>query len=274
MSLDLSTLPASAAGETAAVHAPLPRVYARRLRDIHRSAGWPAGDPVEIELLAAGLLERVAGRPGGLESLRVTDRGLAVLARALHSERARFDAHESLVSRVACEMQRDGRIAWRRLALRVWVDDAWVVARPDVYSVRHTTVEDYLASAVHEIKVRRADLLGDLRRPAKRAAYLQMAGCCSYVLAEGIAEADEIPPECGVIVARKRPAGADGPGWGALEVLRSAPRRTMRLPFAAWMALARGVPDLPDGDDQLALGGDPCADTSANIRTDLSPDAL
>lgn len=257
---------------------PLPRLHARRLRDIHRSAGWPAGDAVEIELLAAGLLERVAGRPGGAESLRVTDRGLAVLARALQAERSRFDAHESLVRRVACEMQRDGRIAWRTLALRVRVDDAWVVARPDVYSVRHTTVEDYLASAVHEIKVRRADLLGDLRRPAKRAAYLQMAGACSYVLAEGIAEPDEIPPECGVIVARKRPPGADGPGWGALELLRAAPRRTMRLPFAAWMALARGVPDLPEDDEQFALGGepgaDPCSDTSANIRTDASPDAL
>jgi hypothetical protein len=251
---------------------PLPRLLARRLRDIHRSAGWPAGDAVEIELLAAGLLERVAGAPGRIDSLRVTDRGLGVLAGALQAERARFDAHESLVRRVACEMQRDGRIAWRSLALRVRVDEAWVVARPDVYSVRHTTVEDYLASAVHEIKVRRADLLGDLRRPAKRAAYLQMAGACSYVLAEGIAEPEEIPPECGVILARRR---TDGPGWGALEVLRSAPRRTMRLPFAAWMALARGMPDLPeDHASQLALGANSEEDTSANIRAGAPPRAL
>lgn len=253
----------------------LPRPHARRLREVHRSAGWPAGDAVEIELLAAGLLERVAGAPGRAEWLRVTDRGLAVLAEALQAERARFDAHESLVRRVACEMQRDGRITWRSLALRVRVEEAWVVARPDVYSVRHTTVEDYLDSTVHEIKVKRADLLGDLRRPAKRAAYLQMAGACSYVLAEGIAEPEEIPPECGVILARKRPRGAEGPGWGALEVLRSAPRRALRLPFAAWMALARGMPDLL-GDDapQLVLGAGLEEDTSSNIRTDASQGSL
>jgi len=271
MPSDSMTL-ASMAGIAAAEEAPLPRLLARRLRDVHRSAGWPAGDAVEIELLAAGLLERVAGLPGCAESLRVSDRGIAVLARALQAERSRFDAHESLVRRVATEMQRDGRIAWRSLALRVRVDDAWVVARPDVYSVRHTTVEDYLASAVHEIKVKRADLLGDLRRPAKRAAYLQMAGACSYVLADGIAEPDEIPPECGVIVARRR---ADGSGWGALEVLRGAPRRTMRLPFAAWMALARGLPDLPDDEvHQLALGDDVGADPAASIRIDGSPGSL
>ncbi|HEU4458624.1 MAG TPA: hypothetical protein VFR90_05835 [Methylibium sp.] len=241
--------------DAAATESPaLPRPHARRLRDVHRSAGWPAGDAIEIDLLAAGLLERVAGAPGCAETLRVTDRGLAVLARALKTERARFDAHESLVRRIAREMRGDGRIAWRTLALRARVDDAWIVARPDVYSVRHTTVEAYLAPAVHEIKVKRSDLLGDLRRPAKRAAYLQMAGCCSYVIAEGIAEADEIPPECGVIVARRV---AHGEGWGALEVLRPAPRRAITLPFAAWMALARAVPDfveLGDEEAQISLG--------------------
>jgi hypothetical protein len=42
------------------------KAHARRLREIHRSAGWPCQDPLEIELLAAGLLERMrspAGRP-------------------------------------------------------------------------------------------------------------------------------------------------------------------------------------------------------------------
>ena len=38
---------------------PLTRQQARRLRDIHRSAGWPSQDALEIELLAAGLLLRV-----------------------------------------------------------------------------------------------------------------------------------------------------------------------------------------------------------------------
>src|SRR5204862_5618743 len=114
------------------------------------------------------------------------------------------------------------------LALRAKVGEAWAMAMPDVFSVRHTTVEDYLEPVAHEIKVRRADLLADLKREAKRAAYLQLAGECWYVIRAGIAEPDEIPLECGVLVA-----GAEG-----LSVARPAPKRALRLPFSAWMALA------------------------------------
>ena len=42
----------------------LKRVHAQRLREVYRSAGWPYEDTVEIELLAAGLLERVNSDQG------------------------------------------------------------------------------------------------------------------------------------------------------------------------------------------------------------------
>jgi len=100
--------------------------------------------------------------------------------------------------------------------------------------------------AVHEIKVRRSDLLADLRRPDKRAAYLSMAGECWYVLAEGIGDAAEVPPECGVLIAH-------GTDFSRLEVQRSAPVRGMpfeaRLPFGIWMALARTTP-FPQPEDE------------------------
>lgn len=210
-------------------------LHQRRLREIWRSAGWPCQDLVEIELLAAGLLERVR-HPTGHETLRVTDAGIAALAGTLARNRARRDAHEGLVERVAREMTRAGRLAWRGLGLRARVpegdDGAWVIAMPDVYSIRNTTVEAYVEPIVHEVKVRRADLLADLKRPAKRAAYLQISSECWYVVKEGIARPEEIPPECGVLVA-------DG---GALEVARPAPKRPMRLPFSTWMVLARATP--------------------------------
>src|SRR5687767_13118240 len=47
-------------------------IHRRRLRDIWRSAGWPCQDMVEVELLAAGWLERVRSESGH-ETLRVTD---------------------------------------------------------------------------------------------------------------------------------------------------------------------------------------------------------
>jgi hypothetical protein len=209
----------------------LSALHRRRLREIWRSAGWPCQDLVEIELLAAGLLERVR-HPSGHETMRVTDAGIALLADTLNGNRARRDPHELLVERVAREMTRAGRLAWRGLSLRAKVDEAWCMAMPDVFSIRNTTVEAYLEPIVHEIKVQRSDLLGDLRRPAKREAYLQLSSECWYVIKAGIAEPEEIPPECGVMLASE----------AGLEVARAAPKRAMKPSFGLWMALARATP--------------------------------
>jgi hypothetical protein len=120
---------------------------------------------------------------------------------------------------------------------------------PDVFSIRNTTVEAYVEPVVHEIKVRRADLLGDLKKPAKRAAYLDLGGACWYVLgndARGrpVGQPDEIPVECGVMWLQE----------GQLSVARPAPRRAVeRLPFAVWLELAKRTPHAVDGGDQAPL---------------------
>ena len=233
----------------------LTAAHRRRLREVWRSAGWPFQDLIEVELLAAGLLSRERDA-AGRDSVRVTDAGIAVLAETLQGHRAARGEHETLVARVAREMQRAGRVVWRGLSLRARVgegDEAgWAMAMPDVYSIRHTTVEDYLEPTVHEIKVRRADLLADLRRPAKGEAYRWLGGECWYVIRAGIAQPEEIPAVYGVMLA-----GPDG----ALSVARPAPRRGLRLPFAVWMALARATPEPLDEDGQLGLGAaDPPAD--------------
>ena len=223
-------------------------LHRRRLREVYRSAGWPCLDTVEIELLAAALLERVRG-PLGHETLRVTDAGFALVAETMQRNRAQRSAHERLVERVAREMTRAGRIAWRGLSLRARVGEAWAIAMPDVFSIRHTTVEAYLVPVVHEVKVSRADLLSDLRSATKRAAYLALSSECWYVIRAGIAAPDEIPPECGVLIA------GDDAAEGALDVARAAPKRAMQMPFGLWMALARATPlagwRLEDAQGQL-----------------------
>lgn len=252
--------------------------HRRRLREVWRSAGWPWQDVIEAELLATGLLERREDAAGRL-SLRVSDAGLQVLAQTAERNRATRSAHEDLVAQVAMALARDGRIAWRGLSLRARVPDEtgrerWQMAMPDVYSVRHTSVAAYLQPVVHEIKVRRADLLADLRRPSKRAAYLQMAGALYYVLAEGIAEAGEVPPECGVLMACQIPGPVQPEDAGPepdempsfrLELLRPAPTRPLSgdtgLPFAVWMALARATPVGQPPDPQLWLGADTRSDS-------------
>lgn len=226
--------------------ASLSAAHRRRLRDLWRSAGWPCHDGLELDLLAAGALSRHWDAQGH-ETLRVTDAGLALLAQTRLRNQAALDAHEALVAEVALQMQRAGRIVWRGLNLRAprIAEDgstSWCMAMPDVFSIRHTTVEDYTEPAVHEIKVSRADLLSDLRKADKGAAYLAMASQCWYVLRRGIAQPDEVPSAFGVMLA-------DAAG---LEVARAAPRRAQRVPFAVWMALARAHAE--QGPDEQAQG--------------------
>lgn len=232
--------------------APPPRLtpaHRRRLREVWRSAGWPCHDNLELDLLAAGLLLR-HWDGHGRETLRVTDAGVALLAAARQRQQAARDAHEALVERVARQMQHAGRIVWRGLSLRAPLlgqDGAtrWVMAMPDVFSIRHTTREDSVEPVAHEIKVSRADLLSDLRRPDKGLAYAALAGEAWYVLREGIGDADDVPPPFGVMSA----------GPKTLEVLRPAGRRPMQLAFGTWMALVRhgALPAVADDEAQAAL---------------------
>jgi hypothetical protein len=135
----------------------------------------------------------------------------------------------------------------------------WQIAMPDVYSIRHTSVPAYLQPWVHEIKVQRADLLADVRVPSKRAAYLGLSSAVFYVLAEGIGDADDVPLECGVLLARGALAehAERGDEPVVLELQRNAPQREVDapggLPFAVWMALARRTPQATPDDGQLPL---------------------
>lgn len=237
---------------------PFGKLHARRLREIYRSAGWPCCDAIEVELLAGGFLERVRTSHGH-ETLRVTDAGIARIATTLTLNRAALSPHEALVERVAREMTRGGRIAWRGLGLRARLQPLeeggkarWCMARPDVFSIRNTSVEAYAHPIVHEVKVSRADLLGDLRKPDKRAAYLDLGGECWYVLgndARGrcIASPDEIPPECGVLVLEGE----------RLVVARAAVHRAFeRIPFSVWMALAKAQPIAGFDDDAQDMLGE------------------
>ena len=123
-----STDPVSAPSAPSAPHATpdlpepaaLGRAHAQRLREVYRSAGWPCQDAMELELLAAGLLERVR-EGGGHETLRLTESGIAFVAHHRERHRAALGPHEMLVERVALEMARAGRIAWRGLRLRAQV---------------------------------------------------------------------------------------------------------------------------------------------------------
>jgi hypothetical protein len=282
------------------------RAHLTRLMSIWRSAGWPCRDAIELDLVAAGWAS-LSHAAGGHETIRLTDVGIRLLAQSRQRNQRALSAHDRLADRVAEHLAASGRIVWRELSLRAMVNaheapspeatplpgdelrledsaeeatplqpqrkSSWRMARPDVFSVRHTSVEDYLQPMVHEVKVSRADLLSDLRHAAKRESYQWLSCETYYVFPAGVAEPDEVPEAFGVWLL-------NGPvDSGRLELARPAKHAPCRLPFAAWMALAKATPARIDGDSvQRELGeateltepsvddaaSDPCARPSTN----------
>ena len=122
----------------------------------------------------------------------------------------------------------------------------WRIARPDLYSVRNTSVEAYLQPMVHEVKATRADLLSDLRHAAKRQAYQWLCSECHYVFPVAVARPEEIPEAFGVWVLHGSLED------GHFEQLRPARHARCTLPFAVWLALARATPLRSDSDIDCA----------------------
>ena len=261
------------------------RIHLTRLMSIWRSAGWPCRDAVELDLVAAGWATLAEGA-GGHETIRLTAAGIRLLADSRQRNQRSLSAHDQLAARVAANLMAAGRIVWRELSLRarittndpptagvasmtdeaLWLDDetitqqrhhgkaSWRMARPDVFSVRRTSVEDYLQPMVHEVKVSRADLLSDLRHAAKRESYQWLSCETYYVLPAGVAEPHEIPEAFGVWLL-------NGPiDSGTLDLVRPARHAPCTLPFPVWMALAKATPTSLDGESTQRELGDTAAE--------------
>ena len=147
------------------------RIHLTRLMSIWRSAGWPCRDAVELDLVAAGWAILVGGADGH-ETIRLSDAGIRLLADSRQRNQRSLSAHDRLAARVAAHLVATGRVVWRELSLRarvatddprpagaavmadeaLWQDDeaiseqpdqgkaSWRMARPDVFSVRRTSV--------------------------------------------------------------------------------------------------------------------------------------
>lgn len=264
----------------AAPLAPRP-VHLTRLKSIWRSAGWPCRDAIELDLVAAEWIA-IERDHEGRETLRLTDGGMQVLVGARQKRTRTASPHDRLAARVCSHLAGQGRIVWRELSLRAKVGiagaeatsapstfaldldprehsaeasaresepgaSAWRMARPDVFSIRNTSVENYLYPVVHEIKANRADLLSDLRNPAKRGAYRWLSSETYYVFPAGLASPEEIPEEFGILTA-------NGPvDEGALELVRPARHVACTLPFAVWMALAKATPVYDDESEPAQI---------------------
>ncbi|MCV2369823.1 hypothetical protein [Roseateles oligotrophus] len=248
-----------------------------RLMRIWSSGTWPCHDGLELDLVAAAWVALELSAEGR-QTLRLTQAGIRCVAEARRRNQRVLSAHDALATRMARELLLGGRIVWRELSLRAQAqaglaeeDQApteagaeflleplaeqakpkpgWRVARPDLFSVRNTSVEDYLQPVVHEVKVSRADLLSDLRHVAKRESYQWLCNECYYVFPVGVAEAAEIPEAFGIWLLH------GGVEAGRVELLRPARHKPCKLPFDVWLALAKATPLRLDEDSaQTHLG--------------------
>ncbi|WP_255593356.1 hypothetical protein [Acidovorax sp. sic0104] len=152
--------------------------------------------------------------------------------------------------------------------------NVWRMARPDLFSVRNTSVPAYLQPMVHEVKASRADLLSDLRHDAKRQAYQWLCEECYYVFPAGIAEPQEIPEHFGIWVLHGK---LDDGENSRFELLRPARHARCALPFAVWMALCKATPMRSEAELAQAHLGEPGDDAAGPPATgpaarDLPPD--
>ena len=255
---------------------PITRFHRTRLMQIWRSAGWPCKDGLEIDLLAAGLISLHIAPDGcetlrltdeGIRTLAQA-RQRSVRALSLHDRLGQKFATQLLASgrivwtelslravidsvpvgdRVPAAATADAPANTAPAMAPLWAEDdhapaaraaanVWRMARPDLFSVRNTSVPAYLQPMVHEVKASRADLLSDLRHDAKRQAYQWLCEECYYVFPAGIAEPEEIPEHFGIWVLHGSVED------GRFELLRPARHNRCTLPFSVWMALCKATP--------------------------------
>ena len=215
----------------------LPRRHATRLRHYWRSAGWAYHDNIDIDLMSRGLIEEVVALDAASRFILTAHGREALGATVVRNRRAR-SRHADIIRGVAQHLTDVGRLVFTELAVHTAGEERWQRCKPDVFSLVRGLRPDYLAPQVHEIKVSRADLLGELRNN-KTARYHELAGELFFVIRAGIAVPEEIPEAYGVVE------------WHAehgYRLLRAAPRRDYALETRHWMALARATPFAPDSD--------------------------
>ena len=284
---------------------PITRFHRTRLMQIWRSAGWPCKDGLEIDLLAAGLISLhiaadgcetlrltdegilmlAQARQRGVRALSLHDRlGQKFAAQLLASGRivwtelslravidtvpmgdgvppaATADAPANTAPAMAPLWADDDHAPAARAAANVWR-----MARPDLFSVRNTSVPAYLQPMVHEVKASRADLLSDLRHDAKRQAYQWLCEECYYVFPAGIAEPEEIPEHFGIWVLHGSVED------GRFELLRPARHNRCTLPFSVWMALCKATPLRSEDELTQAHLGEPPASADAAGTPNAAP---
>lgn len=285
------------------------RAHLSRLMKIWRSAGWPSRDPIDIDLLAAGWVSLVGDHPAN-ECLRLTDAGVALLARSRQAQRRSESDHDKLALRMTDVLMDGGRLVWHELPLRAKVE-AEEAGTPDdgtatlVQAGEHTPLwEDNLSdpadpSNAHEPTSTRKPHRWRLARPdlfsvrrTSNPAYLQpMVHEIKVSRADLLSDLRHtakrssyqwLASECHYVfphgLAEPQELPEELGVWvihgdietGRLEMLRPARHAPCTIPFDVWMAMAKASPVSRTLERPQAELAD--ADQPAGLLPDIAPD--
>lgn len=162
-------------------------------------------DGLHLDLIASGCLEVLPesdSRSAWGAVVRVTEKGVAVLARARQSLVDAQRPHHELGGRLAAWLRQRGMLAWENVEFPNpdrSVFRAWGVVRPDVFACKPVLRAASAATAIYEIKVSRADFLADLAKPQKRQAYLDLAEAVYFCAPHGMIAPAEVPKGIGLL---------------------------------------------------------------------------
>lgn len=230
---------------------PLKSVHYKRLRFIFQR-GRPiyvdSLKTVDLDLIAAGLVEKIVNESGHGGSLRVglLPDGERALKDRLESVRAVCDIHHSLGSRLAHWLRESkGCMTWENIAfsngeLRTYADDEWTDVRLDVVSCALTPTVRLAKVEAFEVKVSMADFRADLANARKVRASRDIAEAAWYCTPAGLVQAEQLPAGFG-LVWESAP--------GKFDVIKRPKRKKGFLPHQdTLMTLVRRRAMLPEGE--------------------------
>lgn len=186
------------------------RQHASRLKWYFNHASRGAAtqaDNIDLDLSIAGLISRVTSHYNYVY-YAITPKGEAMVALLRENNRAKRAPHHDLGKHLAQWLAAQGRMTWEDCCFDVEISSGMVRTRPDVFSTATTMNMDKWDPQVHEIKVSRADFLGDIKKPEKREAYFKVGQRVFYATPFGLIQKEEVPPECGWVEQSK-----DGHQW-------------------------------------------------------------
>jgi len=181
-------------------------------------------DATDLDLSGLKLIEITVGTYSN--QIKVTPSGIEAIHQYRQKTIATRNIHNNLGARLSEYLRKQGRITWENIEFKNRLTnpetgyEQFQCVRPDVFSILPSLQLKYANPCIHEVKVSRADFLGDIGRPEKREAYYEMSEAVYYTVPEGMVSPEEIPTGFGLMIETKN---------GTFKLVKKVRKRKVEL---------------------------------------------